>query len=216
MRTAFATLICVLLPGLLQAQSGPPPLPHNDVTLSIGAIGVQYRPANTYDRWHASVFGGINFGHYWTDHAKTDVEAVWVSPAKAQSYEPIFIGGDRAFAQTDYVFRDLRLSISQSVQFGRNAWVHPFLGVGIDVDYLRMQEDRSAQSSPVFVSTRETRSVLVPGSREHSASVRAVPFAKGGFKIYLSDRTYLAQEFKFGFAHGLDHVLWKTGVGIDF
>lgn len=220
MRTALAALVCVLVPGLLHAQSDVPQLPRNDVTVSTGLIDAQYRQtADVYERWHGSVFGGINFGHYWSDHYKTELEAGWLSAAKSHSYEAILIGADRAFVQSEYLFKDLRLSFSQSVQFGRNAWIHPFAGAGVDLDYLRTTEDRPPQFSTVFVgsiSSRDNRSVLIPGVREHETSIRAVPFAKGGFKIYLSDRAFVVQEFKFGFANGVDHVLWKTGVGIDF
>jgi opacity protein-like surface antigen len=217
MRTALAALACVLVPALLHAQSDAPLLPRNDVTVSTGLIGAQYpQAADVYERWHGSVFGGINFGHYWTDNNKTDVEAGWLSTATSHSYEALTIGADRAFVQSEYLFRDLRLSLSQSVQFGRNAWIHPFVGAGVDIDYLRTTEDRPPQFSTIFVSSRDNRSVFVPGLREHETRIRAVPFAKGGFKIYMSDRAFVVQEFKFGFANGVDHVLWKTGVGIDF
>jgi len=220
MRTAIAAFVCVLIPGLLHAQSDVPQLPRNDVTVSTGLINAQYRQtADIYDRWHGSVFGGINFGRYWTDHYKTEVEAGWLSTAESHSYELVQIGPDRAYVQSQYVFKDLRLSFSQSVQFGRNQWIHPFLGAGVDIDYLRTSEDRPAQISTVFassVSARDNRSVSIQGLRERETAVRAVPFAKGGFKIYVSDRAFLVQEFKLGFTDRVDHVLWKTGVGIDF
>jgi opacity protein-like surface antigen len=220
MRTALAALVCVLVPGLLHAQSDVPQLPRNDVTVSTGLIDAQYRQtADVYERWHGSVFGGINFGHYWTDHYKTEVEAGWLSTAKSHSYESVPIGADRAYVQSDYLFKDLRLSLSQLVQFGRNEWIHPFIGAGVDIDYLRTTEDRPPQMSTIFVSNlsgRDNRSVFVPGLRERETAVRGVPFAKGGFKIYVSDRGFLVQEFKLGFTDRVDHVLWKTGVGIDF
>jgi hypothetical protein len=220
MRTALAALVCVLVPSFVHAQSDMPAmaaLPRNDVSVSTGLAGVQYRQTeNIYDRWHGSVFGGINVGHYWTDHHKTEVEAGWLSTAKSEGYEDITIGADRVFVRSDYLFKDLRLSLAQSVQFGRNAWIHPFVAAGVDLDYLRTTEDRAPQISSIFVSGRENRSVAVPGIRERDTSIRAVPFAKGGFKIYLSDRAFLVQEFKFGFANRFDHVLWKTGIGIDF
>jgi opacity protein-like surface antigen len=139
----------------LHAQSDAPDLPKNDVTLSTGLIDAQYRQtADIYDRWHGSVFGGINLGHYWTDHSKTEVEAGWLSTAKSQSYEAVAIGADRAYVQSEYLFKDLRLSLSQSVQLGRNAWIHPFVGAGLDLDYLRTTEDRPPQFSSIFVSSR--------------------------------------------------------------
>jgi hypothetical protein len=131
----------------------------------------------------------------------------------------VLIGADRAFVQSEYFFRDLRLSLSQSVQFGRNAWIHPFVGGGVDIDYLRTTEDRAQQFTTIFAtspSSRDTRSVPVPELHERETTMRAVPFAKGGFKFYVSDRAFVVQEFKLGFTNHVDHLLWKTGVGIDF
>jgi len=220
MRTAIAAVVCVLVPGLLHAQSDAPRLLRNDGTVSIGLIGAQYRQtADIYDHWHGSVFGAVNFGHYWTDNHKSEVEAGWLSTVKSNSYEAVSIGADRAFVESEYLFKDLRLSLSQSVQFGRNAWIHPFVGGGVDIDYLRTTEDRVPQVTTIFlsgVSSRDTRSVPVPGLHERETTVRAVPFAKGGFKFYVSDRAFVVQEFKLGFTSRVDHFLWKTGVGIDF
>src|SRR5215210_155942 len=65
MRTAFAALVCVFVPAVLHAQSDVRPLPQNDITVSTGWIGAQHpRPADTYDEWHGSLFGGINLGRY--------------------------------------------------------------------------------------------------------------------------------------------------------
>jgi hypothetical protein len=217
MRTALAALVCVLVPGVLHAQSEVQPLARNDVTFSTGWIGAQHpHTGDTYTDWHASLFGGINLGHYWTDHLKTEVEAGWLSTAKSDRYQAVMVGADRTYAESDVLFRDLKLSLSQSVQFGRNAWVHPFLGAGVDVDYLRSVEDRATQVNTIFVTSRENRSVVVPGIHTRETRVRAVPFVKSGFKMYVTDGTFIVQEFKFGIANGVDHVLWKTGIGIDF
>jgi hypothetical protein len=157
----------------------------------------------------------VNLGRYWTDNLKTEIEGGWLSRAKVESYETIDVGADRVYAESDYVLEDLRLSISQSVQFGRNAWTHPFLGAGVDIDYLRTTEDRPPQQGFAYTGS-QSRSVFVPGAHEREAKVRAVPFVKGGVKMYFSDCAFVVQEFKFGIARGLDHVLWKTGIGIDF
>ena len=204
MRIMLAALVCVLflkVPGV-QAQPNVP-LSRHDVTISTGWIGAGYHNLEEYRRWHGSVFGGLSLGQYWTDNLKTDVEAGWLSTVKSENYEPVQTAAGRSFARELAVMKDLRLSLSQSVQFGRNAWVHPFLAAGVDVDYLRSIRDRPAQQG-------------VAATRVSERDLRLVPFVKGGFKIYASDRAFIVQEFKFGVADGLDHALWKTGVGIDF
>lgn len=217
MRTAFAALVCVFVPAVLHAQSDVRPLPRNDATVSTGWIGARHpHPADTYDDWHGSLFGGIGFGRYWTDHLKTEIEAGWLSTVKSERYQTVVVGLDPTYAESDVFFKDLRLSLAQSVQFGHNAWIHPFLGAGVDVDYLRTIEDRATQVNTIFLSSRDSRSVVVPEVHARETRFRAVPFVKGGFKFYITDRTFVVQEFKFGLANGVDHVLWKTGLGIDF
>ncbi len=217
MRTTLAALVCVLVPGLLHAQSDPPPLPRNDVTVSTGWIGARYRNVGDYSQWHGSLFGGANVGHYWTENLKTEVEAGWLSTTTSHSYEAFILNGERAYVQGDYVLKDLKLSVSQTFQFGHNAWIHPFLGAGVDLDYLRTTDDRPPQQAFVYPNGGgPSRSILIPGVHERERAARAVGFAKGGFKMYVSDRAFVVQEFKFGFGRGLDHMLWKTGIGIDF
>lgn len=217
MRTALAALMCVLVPGLLHAQTDPPSLHRNDVTVSTGWTLAHYRHVSDYAPWHGSLFGGANLGHYWTENLKTEVEAGWMSTTKSPSYEPVILNGERAYVQGDYVFHDLKLSVSQTFQFGHNAWVHPYLGAGIDLDYLRTTEDRPSQQAYVYPTNGgPSRAILIAGVHERDEAARAVGFAKGGFKMYVSDRAFVVQEFKFGFASGLDHMLWKTGLGIDF
>lgn len=213
-RSALAILVCAIVPSPLWAQEAVR-LPRTDVTASTGWIGANYPSTPTYGRWLGSLFGGVSVGRYWTDHLKTEVEAGWLSAVKSQNYDAVPVGADRVFVESDYVMKDLRLSLSQSFQFGRNAWVHPFLGAGVDIDYLRSTENRSPQQGFVYTGS-QSRSVFVPGAQEHETSLRAVPFAKGGAKFYVSDRAFIVQEFKFGIADGLDHFLWKTGFGIDF
>jgi hypothetical protein len=217
MRILIAAVACLLLPALAQAQNDTPRLPRNDATLSIGWHGAWYDDVGQYDHWHGTLFGGVSTGHYWTQHLKTDVEAAWLSRAKATNYEPIIFNGASTYVSSTYLVKDLKLSLAQSFQFGRNAWVHPYVGAGADIIYRHETEDRAPQFASVFTGTNTpSRSVLVPASREHETDIHVVPFVKGGFKMYVSDRAFFVQEFKFGLGEHLDHALWKTGIGFDF
>lgn len=218
MRKGLATLMCALAPALAHAQapSEVAPLPRNDATASIGWFGAEYDEVGRYNRWHGSLFTGISLGHYWTDNLKTEVEAAWLGQAHADAYEEIVFGEDRTYAESDYRFRDIKVSLAQAFQFGRNAWVHPFLAGGVDVDRLQSTEDRPPQNRVIYLSNRDTRTVFIPGFRETETSVRVRPFVKTGLKMYVSDRSFLTTEVKFGLGGGVDHVLWKTGIGVDF
>jgi hypothetical protein len=217
MRILVAAVAGVLLPALAQAQIDAPRLPRNDATLSIGLNGGWYEDVGEYDHWHGTLFGGVSTGHYWTQNLKTDIEAAWLSTAKADNYEPIIFGGASTYVRTSYRVNDLKVSLAQSFQFGRNAWVHPYLGAGADIIHRRETEDRAPQFASVFTGTNTpSRTVLIPASREHESDIRVVPFVKGGFKLYVSDRAFFVQEFKFGIGAHLEHALWKTGIGFDF
>ena len=75
-----------------------------------------------------NLYLGVGGGHYWTDHLKTDIEAGWSSPANSETYSDYTAGGLQTFAISNYRVRDIQLAIGQSYQFGRNDWVHPYLG----------------------------------------------------------------------------------------
>ncbi|MSO56203.1 MAG: hypothetical protein EXQ55_04675 [Acidobacteria bacterium] len=216
MRKALAALMCMLAPTLAKAQPDVAPLPRNDAAASIGWFGAEHDEVGRYDRWHGSLYAGLGLGHYWTDNLKTEVEAAWIGEALAHVYEEIIVGPDRTYAESVYRFRDAKVSLAQAFQFGRNAWVHPFVAGGVDVDRLQTTEDRPPQDRLISRSGRVTQTVLIPGVRESETRWQARPFVKTGLKMYVSDRGFFTTELKFGVGRGVEHVLWKTGIGVDF
>jgi outer membrane protein with beta-barrel domain len=213
-------LVLVLVMGTAvtaEAQTAVP-LPKNDVTMAVGWLGSKYPGLEHYNRWHQSVMAGVGVGHYWNDHLKTEIAGAWASRVRADGYElfaaPGVSDGSTAYFQTVYRFQGAKLSISQLYQFGENAWVHPYVGAGVDVDYLRSTEDRPEQNVSVPGLPRTTLSR--PKTEERDTSVRSLPFVKGGAKMYASDRAYFITEWKVGFGDGLHHALWTTGFGVDF
>jgi hypothetical protein len=205
------------VPTMARAQPSVIPLPRNDVVISIGWFGGDYLDRDTYDLgWKPSVHLGLGGGHYWTDNLKTEVEAVWISPVETTSYEQVPIGGGFSYGRTAYRFQSSKLSFSQTYQFGRNAWVHPFLAAGVDVDYLRSVEDRPIQLATTVVNNRTGIPVQIPALHETESTIQARPFVKGGFKMYASDRLFFTTEWKLGLGDGVQNALWKTGIGVDF
>jgi hypothetical protein len=205
-----------------EAQTAAP-LPKNDVTVWVGWLGSKYPGLDHYNRWHQSVTGGAGVGRYWNDHLKTEVAAAWASRVRAESYESFLVpgvnDGSTAYFRSDYRFQSAQLSLVQLYQFGENAWVHPYLGAGVDVDYLRSTEHRPEQNVPAYVpgsSSANSRSISLPEISERQTSVGARPFVKGGFKMYTSDSVYFATEWKLGFGDGVHHATWTTGCGVDF
>lgn len=207
----------VAIPAMAHAQSPVIPLPRNDVVMSVGWFGGEYLDRGTYDPgWEPSVHLGIGGGHYWNDHTKTEVEAIWISPVETTSYEQVPIAGGFSYVRTGYRFQNSKLSFAQTYQFGRNAWVHPFLAAGVDVDYLRTTEDRPIQLAATVMSNRSGPAIQIPALRETESTIQARPFVKGGFKMYASDRMFFTTEWKLGLGDGVQNALWKTGIGVDF
>ena len=214
MRLIGVVLASVLLPSWCAAQV---PLPRNDATLSLGWSGSQHR-LEDYDRWHGSLFVGANSGRYWTDHFKTDIEAGWHSRSKTETFHEITVGGVETYALATVQVRDVRITIAPTYQFGRNQWVHPYVGAGTDIIHRRSVLDRPAQSrfQSGPVSGRPPVNLTVPALHERDSQVLVRPFLKTGVKMYASERGFFVTELKLGFAPDLDHAVWKLGVGFDF
>ena len=214
MRSTFVLLACVIFPSWTTAQEV---LPENDAAVSIGWSGSEYR-VEEYDRWRGNLFLSATGGRYWTDHLKIDFEAGWHSQTNDETYDEVVVDGVQTYAISHYRVRDVRLSISQSFQFGRNQWVHPYVGIGADVIHRQSVLDRPTQSrlQAVPVSGRSPISVTIPARRESDARMLVRPFLKSGLKMYASERTFFLTELKLGFAPDLDHALWKLGLGFDF
>lgn len=214
MRVTIALLACVMFPSWAAAQA---PLPRNDAAFSIGWSGSEYR-SEDYDRWRGSLFLGASGSHHWIDHLKTDIEASWHSRTNSESYEEVIVDGVQTYAISNYRARDLRLSIGQSYQFGRNQWVHPYVGAGADIIHRQSVLDRPTQSrfQSGPVSGRSPTSITVPALHESETRMLVRPFLKSGVKMYASERVFFLTELKLGFAPDLDHALWKLGIGLDF
>ena len=214
MRFFMTILVCAIFPAWSEAQVT---LPRNDAVTSIGWGGSENRLIE-YDRWRGSLFLGVSGGHYWTDHLKTEVEAGWHSSADHETYQELMIDGLRTSARSMYRIRDARLAIGQSFQFGRNDWVHPYVGAGADIVRRNIALDRPAQTGYAYntLPNRPPADVVIPALRTNETSVLVRPFVKTGAKMYASERLFFVTELKLGFAPELDHVLWKLGVGVDF
>ncbi|HKY22594.1 MAG TPA: outer membrane beta-barrel protein [Vicinamibacterales bacterium] len=215
MRLFIPVLFCVAFPAWSEAQIA---LPRNDATFSIGWAGSEHGLSD-YDRWDASLFLGAGGGHYWTDHLKTEVEAGWHHTVDKETYSEIIIGGLRTSGHSRHRTRDVRLAVGQSYQFGRNEWMHPYVGAGADVIRRTIDLDRPAQTGYVYGNTAPSRpptNVLIPALRTSETSTLVRPFIKAGAKMYASERLFFVTDLKLGFDRDVDHVLWKIGVGFDF
>ena len=215
MRVFLAVLLCGVTPVWAAAQPQAATLPKNDTIIALGWAGAEHKIHDQRD-WHGSLLLGARVGHYWTDHLKTEVEANWDSPRRHEVYENIERQGGYTFALSNYRAHDTRIGVVQLFQFGRNEWVHPYVGAGADVVRRVASIDRPQQSRTVFVAPNRQIPVDIPAASEEKTTVFAHAVLKAGLKMYVSERAFFNTELKFGIRRDIDHVVWKFGLGVDF
>ena len=213
MRVLLAVLICGVTPVWCAAQTSVS-LPANDAIISIGWAGADHH-VQDQRRWHGNLLIGISAGRYWTDHLKTEAEASWNSPRTHEVYETIERQGGYTYALSDYRAFDVRAGVAQLYQFGRNEWVHPYVGVGADVVRRSASLERWPQSRTVFLQSRSIP-VEIAAATERKTTVFAQAVLKTGLKMYFGEKTFFNTELKFGVRREVDHLVWKMGMGIDF
>jgi hypothetical protein len=214
MRVLLVLVLLGVTPAGAAAQAVPVTLPTNDAIVAIGWAGAEHTVYGAGD-WHGSVFAGGRAGHYWTDHLKTEINASWSGSGTRQIYETIERQGGYTYAISDYRATDIRVGVAQLYQFGRNAWAHPYVGVGADVVHRSATTERDAQSRSVFVGSKNIP-VDIPAASERTTSVFVQAILKAGAKMYVSDAMFFNTELTAGVAHGLDHLVWTIGIGVDF
>ena len=224
--TTIGTLILALSPLTAWAQTTASvsaeerSRPRMDVTASVawfrtthddlfGDGSYSYGPTPKF----SSPFTGLGVGVYWTTHIKTEVDFGWTKLDGLYSSRNANIpGAQYAFVYSEHDYRTFRTSIAQSYQLGRNAWVHPFVGAGVDIDRERHEIRQPAQTVWYYTDwASPPQTVPVPASNRTETTVGATPFFKTGFKAYMTKDAFFITDFKVGTA-----IVWKFGVGFDF
>jgi hypothetical protein len=128
---------------------------------------------------------------------------------------PVDIDGQQQYASSRNRFSSRRVALIQRYQFGRNRWFHPSLGAGIDV----VRESSSRHDEPIVAYdqfTRQSRVVrqAIEHPDEHHTGARAL--IVGGFKAYLTPRTFFLSDMRVTFASRAEDVLVRVGFGVDF
>ena len=214
MRFLLAVLFCGATAVGASAQTAPATLPANDAIFAIGWAGADHEILDQ-ERWHGSLLVAVSGGHYWTDHLKTEVDASWTGNQRGDIYENIERQGGYTYALWDYRANDIRIGVSQLYQFGRNAWVHPYVGAGADIVRREVSLDRAAQSRTVF-SQNQSLPVTLAAASERKSTVFAHAVIRSGLKMYVTEKAFFNTELKVGLRRDVDHVVWKLGMGVDF
>jgi hypothetical protein len=212
-----ALFLSLLATSSVLAQDRPPArLAHADVFGSIGWFNADKGELVEYNDWYnRSVFGGGTAGWYWTNHLKTEVDIGATSRARVYSYDTFFIGNTPTTRASEFYFKTRRIALSQQYQFRDNTWFHPHLAAGVDFT----AEGIEQEDEPVFTfdqATRTTRLVSPELIHPERTEWHTRPFIAGGFKAYMTPRSFFRTDMRFVFKDGVDEVLLRFGFGVDF
>ena len=209
-RIAATAIVALLSAGPALAQPSRQ-ITQADVTGSIGWLNVDKSDLSnnqgSNDWYNRSVYGGAAAGWYWTDHLKTEVEGGVSSRASLLIYGVDFVNGAAITRYSRYSFATTRLGVSQQYQFLRNAWVHPFIGAGLDVIW--EQTDRTEETFPLQGGHGEA-------TFPRRTDVLTRPFVTLGLKGYFNGRGFVRTDFKLVFDNSVDEALFRFGIGVDF
>ena len=205
---AVVTVLAVAPVALAQAVAGP--VARADVAATLGWLNADKTELESFsgsnDWSNRSAYGGAGVGWYWTDHWKTEIEGGVSSTAEFRVYSPAVIDGRTATLASSYEFVTRRIAVGQQYQFLRNTWVHPFVGVGLDLTWEQTdRKDEVYWALPV-------RTTIHPRQTE----LLTRPFATFGVKAYVTPRAFVRTDAKVAFDKGIDEALVRFGLGVDF
>jgi hypothetical protein len=223
--TAFQQIRPAVLAVLMVLASSRPvvgqvknPIARGDFNGSIGWLVVQKDDRRQLDDggndWHSSFYGGAGTGWYWNDHLKTELDFGAGSEAHAYSSRPITLQGRITFVTSQSSFEQRTLALSQQYQFFRNVWFHPHIAAGANITWERVTEE----IYPVTIYEPPGPPRLIERGRIEGprTNVTVSPFVATGFKAYMSRRAFFRTDLRVSFRGGVDDVLVRMGLGIDY
>jgi hypothetical protein len=202
----------------LQPSLAKPAIPRRDVVFTAGWLNgnkSELSGEGSNDWYNGGFYGGATAGWYWTDHVKTEVEVGTTNTPELYTYRPLTVGNVQNFVASEFSFRTTRLAVGQQIQFYRNAWFHPHLTGGVDL----LWETTTEHVDAIFTFdqvTRTTRQVRPEEDRGPDTRFHVRPFAEGGFKAYMTPKTFFRTDLRLTFHDGVDQALVRFGFGVDF
>ena len=206
----------LLAPLSVSAQELRSPVTRADVSATIGSLHVHTEGVSEYDDWQNSVFfSSVGGGWYWTDHMKTVVEFGKTSDWTVYSSRPVTFTGQTLFVPTTFTSDARRFTLAHQFQFGRNQWVHPYAGLGLDV----VAQRTGRRDLPVSIwdpIARRERLVQSGVDYPRRTTVKTYALATVGAKTYVHRRVFLVTDLRVAFASRAESILLRLGAGVDF
>ena len=214
--TAAAVMtLAAAAPAWSQTRPLPSPLARVDTTIVVGWLNVNKAELDEYDNWYSTPSAGGAVGWYWTDHLKTEVEYIASSEVDREVYTFRREGPVSINRESRFQFGTRRLAVGQHYQFMRNVTFHPYIAAGLDVNWESIEREDGEER--IFDSNApQPRTGAPPERFPKRTEVHARPFAGLGFKAYMAPRSYFRTDLKFVIDGGVEEVMMRFGIGVDF
>jgi hypothetical protein len=121
-------------------------------------------------------------------------------------------GQPLSYISSQHAHRVSTFSAGVTYQFGRNAWVHPYLGAGVDID--RDRRRTSSWVQPAYPREGYQQPYQAPDVETTETAARL--FGVGGMKVFFSQRVFLRADARAAGWTGLDKLVFRAMVGADF
>jgi hypothetical protein len=220
----FLTATCILLWSVCPARAQTPlTLPHAttprpDIAGSIGWLSVnksQLNDRDSNDWYNRSAQAALMFGWYWSPHIKTEVEVSASTEAELYGIREELVNGSRFITAREYGFATRRLTVGGQYQFGENAWFHPHVATGIDINWEKVRRlDRDVYVYDPVARVSRIVQLAVRHPAEIEAHVR--PYVATGFKAYFTQRGFVRSDLRLTFGKQVEDAVIRFGIGVDF
>lgn len=211
MRTLAWMCMALAVAGTAEAQRW-------DAGISASAMEVRPEDDGTRysDQWFLEGRYALSIGRYWTEHLKTEFEFAHASEGSRYVNEMVVLAGT-PYPSAYQQFHRLQQATGRVVwRFGRNAWVHPYMGAGVVVDIDRQRRFVSAQYQPPS-DPRGTPTLIRPEHyTEPVTQYRVGGTVNGGAKFYMTPSSYFNAGMVVSYARPTVTISFLGGLGIEF
>ncbi len=198
------------------AGAAPPPWRARfDFAAGLGWFNAS--PERADDHWYNdALWYGLEGGYFFTEHVKAEIGVSAATEGFSWSSDtPVDSAGRPvAYISSQHTHRVGSLSGGVTYQFGSNAWVHPYLGGGVDIDRDRVRTTSWVQ--PVY----DPRSGAFEGPYQlpEEVTTETVPrvFAVAGAKLFFTQHAFFKADVKVAGKTGVDKVIARVLFGADF
>lgn len=189
-----------------------------DVAAGIGWMNA--RPQDGNEQWFSNhwyndaLWYGVEGGYFFTENLKLELGAATASEGRFWTTATAPRGPLESYLSSEHAHRVRTFSAGVTYQFGRNAWVHPYIGGGVDIDRDRIRTRSWVQ--PAYDPRTGTYQPPYQLPDVVTTETVARPYGMGGVKVFFNQKVFFRADVKAAGRNDLDKVLARVLVGADF